>query len=169
MRDIPQVVQDVNVFIDGRGYLGVTKKLKIPTIEFEMLESKSALSTNYNMGVLKATEMEFTISKCDLNQFKAMGLNVWGTGLPFLFKASVHQSGAAKDKALALAVTGDIISWEMSDIESAKEVEITIKLCAHFLSLTINGVPMMLKDSKNMICILGGVDYMAQVRANLGE
>ena len=95
MRDIPQVVQDVNVFIDGRGYLGVTKKLKIPTIEFEMLESKSALSSNYNMGVLKATEMEFTISKCDLNQFKAMGLNVWGVGLPFLFKASVHQSGTA--------------------------------------------------------------------------
>ncbi|WP_272892160.1 phage major tail tube protein [Campylobacter vicugnae] len=27
----------------------------------------------------------------------------------------------------------------------------------------------MLKDSQNMICILGGVDYMAQVRSNLGE
>ena len=70
---------------------------------------------------------------------------------------------------MALAVTGDIISWEMSDIESAKEVEITIKLSAHFISLSIDGVPMMLKDSKNMICILGGVDYMAQVRSNLGE
>ncbi|WP_141083044.1 phage major tail tube protein [Campylobacter vicugnae] len=28
---------------------------------------------------------------------------------------------------------------------------------------------MMLKDNKNMICIVGGVDYMAQVRSNLGE
>jgi len=26
-----------------------------------------------------------------------------------------------------------------------------------------------LKDSENMICVIGGVDYMAGVRSNLGE
>jgi len=27
----------------------------------------------------------------------------------------------------------------------------------------------LLKDSENMICVIGGVDYMAGVRSNLGE
>ena len=61
-RQIPQVIQEGNVYIDGIGYLGVTKKLKLPTIEFEMIESKGALSTNYTTGMLKATEVEFTVS-----------------------------------------------------------------------------------------------------------
>lgn len=168
-RQVPQIVQDVNVFINGMGYLGVTKKLKLPTIEFETIEVKSALSTTYNSGVLKPTEIEFTVSKIDKNQFLSIGLNSWTNRVPFLFKASIHQSGKAKDVPLSLAITGDIISYEVSDLESAKEMEITIKMSAHFIDLNIDSIPMILKDSENMICIVGGVDYMAQVRSNLGE
>ena len=50
-RSVPQVVQEANVYINGKGYLGVTKKLKLPVIEFETIEAKSALSTNYSTGI----------------------------------------------------------------------------------------------------------------------
>lgn len=168
-RSVPQVVQEANVYINGKGYLGVTKKLKLPVIEFETIEAKSALSTNYSTGILKATDIEFTVSKVDKNQFLAIGLNSWTNRVPFLFKASIHQSGKAKDIPLSLAITGDIISWEMSDLEAGKEIEITIKMSAHFIDLNVDSVPMILKDSENMICIVGGVDYLASVRSNLGE
>ena len=160
-RQIPQVIQEGNVYIDGIGYLGVTKKLKLPTIEFEMIESKGALSTNYTTGMLKATEVEFTVSVLDKNMWVNLGLNSFTNRIPWLFKASIFQSGKSK--------TGDIISYEVSEFESGKELEVNIKLSAHFVDINVDGVPMVLKDSENMICVIGGVDYMAGVRSNLGE
>ena len=150
-RQIPQVIQEGNVYIDGIGYLGVTKKLKLPTIEFEMIESKGAVSV------------------LDKNMWVNLGLNSFTNRIPWLFKASIFQSGKSKTVPFSAAFTGDIISYEVSEFESGKELEVTIKLSAHFVDINVDGVPMVLKDSENMICVIGGVDYMAGVRSNLGE
>ena len=48
-------------------------------------------------------------------------------------------------------------------------MEVTITLQAHFVDINIDKTPMVLKDAENMILMIGGVDYMAKVRANLGE
>ncbi|AQW83312.1 phage major tail tube protein [Campylobacter pinnipediorum] len=168
-RQIPQIVQEANVYVDGQGYLGVTKKLKLPTIEFETLETKGALSAEYSMGVLKATEIEFTINKIDKNEFNALGINVFKNRVPLLFKASIFESGKEKKAPLSLAITGDFKSYEITELESGKELEITAKMSAHFIDLKIDNTQLILKDVENMICVVGGVDYMADVRANLGE
>lgn len=168
-REALQTIQEANAYINGKGYLGLVKKLKIPTLEWEMIEAKGALSTNYNAGILKATEFEFTISKMDKNEYLSFGLNSFAARVPFLFKASIHQSGKLKKVPFSMAITGDIISMDTSDFESGKEAEVTFKVAAHFVDINIDGVPMLLKDSENMICLIGGVDYMAGVRANLAE
>lgn len=168
-RQIPDVIQEANVYINGQGYLGVTKNLKVPTLEFETVEAKGALSTNYTTGMLKATELEFKISKVDKNQFVAIGLNSFTDRIPFLFKASIFRSGKGDPVPFSMAATGDIISLEVSEFESGKEVEVSLKLSAHFLDINIDNVPMAVKDVENMICLISGVDYMAKVRSNLGE
>ena len=61
-RQIPQVVQEANVFINGQGYLGVVKSLTIPKIEQEMIEVKGALGGNFASGTIKPVEMEFKLS-----------------------------------------------------------------------------------------------------------
>ncbi|MCI6989290.1 MAG: phage major tail tube protein [Campylobacter sp.] len=168
-RVAPQVIQEANVYINGKGYLGVSKNVKIPTIEWEMIENKGALSANYSAGVLKDTQMSFKLNVLDLNTFLSFGLNSFSNRVPFLFKASIHQSGKFEDVPLSLAVTGDIVSLETTELESGKEMEVDITMSAHFMSLIIDGKPLILKDTENMICIIGGVDYMAKVRSNLGE
>lgn len=168
-RVAPQIIQEANVFINGKGYLGISKNVKIPTLEWEMIENKGALSANYTTGILKDTEMEFKINVLDFNTFLSFGLNSFTNRVPFLFKASIHESGKANKVPLSMAVTGDIISLETTELEAGKEMEVTIKMSAHFLNLNIDGVPLILKDVENMICIVGGVDYMAKVRSNLGE
>jgi len=127
------------------------------------------MSTEYSMGVLKPTNIEFKISSLDRNIFLTMGLNSYSLRVPFLFKASIFQSGSTKKLPVSLSITGDILALEMGDFESAKEMEVSIKMSAHFINLTIDGIPTILKDVENMICLIGGVDYMANVRANLGE
>ncbi|WP_180999680.1 phage major tail tube protein, partial [Campylobacter concisus] len=53
--------------------------------------------------------------------------------------------------------------------ESGKEMEVTVKLAVHFLDINIGKAPVALLAVENMICLIGGVDYLAQVRSNLGE
>ena len=168
-RDIPQVVQECNVYINGQGYLGVTKNLKLPTIEFGMLEVKGAMEAEFSTGVIKATEIEFKIQVLDANLFIAAGLNTYANRVPLLFKASIFKSGTMKKVPLSLAVTGDFKTIELPDLEGGKEFEVTVKMSAHFINLNIDNVPVILKDVENMICMIGGVDHLAQTRANLGE
>ncbi|MSN96483.1 phage tail protein, partial [Campylobacter sp. FMV-PI01] len=116
------------------------------------------LSANYTTGILKDTELEFKINVLDVNTFLSFGLNSFTNRIPFLFKASIHESGKANKVPLSMAVTGDIISLETTELEAGKEMEVTIKMSAHFLNLNIGGVPLIIKDVENMICIVGGVD-----------
>ena len=167
-RIIPQAVQECNVFVNGQGYLGVTKTLKLPTMEFETIEAKGALSANYSSGILAATEVSFTIRIADRNTWLAMGLNAFSSRVPFLFTASIYQA-SGEPKPFSAAFTGDITKIEFADFESGAEMEVTITLQAHFVDINIDKTPIVLKDAENMILMIGGVDYMAKVRANLGE
>lgn len=168
-RQIPQVVQEANVYINGQGYLGVVKSLTVPKIEQEMIEVKGALGGNFASGSIKPVEMEFKLSVIDKNMFLGYGLNTWQNRIPFLFKASIFQAGKGKAVPFSMAATGDIIEIDPGNLESGKELEVTVKLAVHFLDINVDKVPMVLFDVENMMCILGGVDYLAQVRSNLGE
>ncbi|EJP75096.1 MULTISPECIES: phage major tail tube protein [Campylobacter] len=167
-RQIPQVVQEANVYINGQGYLGVVKSLTIPKIEQEMVEMKGALSGNFASGSIKAVEMEFKLNILDKNMFLGYGLNTWKNRIPFLFKASIFQAGR-EPMPFSMAVTGDIIEIDPGSFESGKEMEVNVKLAVHFLDLNIDKIPMIVFDVENMICLIGGVDYLAKVRSNLSE
>ncbi|WP_170000590.1 phage major tail tube protein [Campylobacter sp. RM9328] len=168
-RQVPQVVQEANVYINGQGYLGVVKTLNIPKIEQDMIEAKGALSGNFASGVIKPVEMEFKLNVLDKNMYLGYGLNTWNNRIPFLFKASIFQAGKGEAQPFSMAVTGDIIEIDPGSFESGKELEITVKLAVHFLDINIDKIPMVLFDVENMICLIGGVDYLAKVRSNLGE
>lgn len=168
-RQIPQVIQEASVFINGQGYLGVVKSLTIPKIEQETIEAKGALSGNFASGTIKPVEMEFKLSVLDKNTYLGYGLNTWNNRIPFLFKASIFQSGKGAPEPFSMAVTGDIVEIDPGSFESGKEMEVSVKLAVHFLDINIGKVPVALLDVENMICLIGGVDYLAQVRSNLGE
>ena len=168
-RQIPQVVQEAAVYVNGKGYIGVVKKLTIPKIEQEMVEAKGAFGGKYSSGSIKPMEMEFTLSVADVNLFVALGLNTFTKRIPMLFKASIHQAGTGKQVPFSMAITGDIEAVEMADFESGKELETTLKLGVHFVDINIDNIPVLLADVENMICLIGGVDYLASVRNNLGE
>ena len=69
----------------------------------------------------------------------------------------------------SMAVTGDIIEIDPGSFESGKEMEVNVKLAVHFLDLNIDKIPMIVFDVENMICLIGGVDYLTKVRSNLSE
>lgn len=168
-RQIPQVIQEANAFINGQGYLGVVKSLTIPKIEQETIEAKGALGGNFASGTIKPVEMEFKLSVLDKNIYLGYGLNTWSNRIPFLFKASVFQAGKGAPEPFSMAVTGDITEIDPGSFESGKEMEVSIKLTVHFMDISIGKNQLAMFDVENMICLIGGVDYLSQVRSNLGE
>ena len=169
MRKIPQVVQDVNVFVNGQGYLGYAKSVGVPTIEQEMIESKGAISASFATGTFKPCEIEFKIAKIDANMYATLSLNNFTSRVPFLFKASLYEPSKNKTVPFSMAITGDIISIAVKELGAGEEMEVTIKVAVHFLDINVESIPMILFDVENMIYLVGGVDYLANVRANLSE
>jgi P2 family phage contractile tail tube protein len=161
----PQVTQDINVFINGKGYLGTASSLKLPDIAQETIEVKGAIGAKYATGAIKAMEMTFTLKVLDANLFLGLGLNTWQNRIPVIFKGNITQDG--KQKALYGAVTGDWESITLSNLEPESEIEAEVKIQVHFIELTVDNLPVILVDHDNMICLIGGVDYLAQARANL--
>lgn len=91
-RIIGEVIQESNVYIDGQGYLGVVRNLKLPDIEQEMIETKGALGANYGTGVLKPLEINFKIAVADPVLFAAYFHTTYSEiKAPLLFRESVHR------------------------------------------------------------------------------
>ena len=83
--------------------------------------------------------------------------------------ASVFQAGKGAPEPFSMAVTGDITEIDPGSFESGKEMEVSIKLAVHFMDISIGKNQLAMFDVENMICLIGGVDYLSQVRSNLGE
>ncbi|MDR2100095.1 MAG: phage major tail tube protein [Campylobacteraceae bacterium] len=162
---VPNTIQDVNAFLDGKGYLGVTKDLQLPAIAQKVVETNGAVSADYAAGALEKMELSFKLNIIDANTFLAFGINTFENRVPLVFKGSIYDEG--KSKPAIVVVTGDIVSITPSAWNAGEVVEQEIKVSVHFYSLVIDSIPVILVDAKNMICMIGGRDFFADLRANL--
>ncbi|MDV6197666.1 phage major tail tube protein [Campylobacter jejuni] len=119
-RIIGEVIQEGNIYIDGQGYLGVVRNLKLPDIEQEMIETKGVLGANYSSGVLKPLEISFKLAVVDPVLYAAFFHTTFSEiKAPLLFRESVHKGG--KNYGISAEFLGEFISISESDHESGKE------------------------------------------------
>ncbi|MDR2342789.1 MAG: phage major tail tube protein [Campylobacteraceae bacterium] len=161
----PQIIQDVNVFVNGQGYLGVASSLKLPDIVQETIEAKGGIGMKYATGAINAMEVTFKLKVIDANLFLTLGLNTWKNKIPIVFKGSYKQDNAVKP--ISGTIKGDWESITVSELSAGSEAEAEIKMQVHFYELNINNKPVILVDAKNLICVIGDVDYLSDMRANL--
>jgi P2 family phage contractile tail tube protein len=165
-REIPQIIRDMNVFLDGKGYLGTVSAFKLPEIAQDMTESNGPIGAKYAKGTIKAMECSFKVNTLDANTFSAFGISAFNKNkAPFVFKGSLYEDG--KSKSVFVVITGDIESISVGELEAGKIIEQEVKMHAQFYSLTVDNKPIILVDVKNTICRIGEVDYLADVRSHL--
>lgn len=162
----PQVLTDVNIFVDGVGHLGVSKKVTLPKIE-KVRQSQTAggFERTVDTGIFKELECEMTLAEYSASVFASMALgNATGTGVLFTIKGSIFQDG--KRLPLVATVQGDI-DVDDGDLEGGKEVERKIKVAVNLYAMEIDGKQGVLFDTTNMIAMIDGVDYLADLRAQI--
>ncbi|MDR0666870.1 MAG: phage major tail tube protein [Campylobacteraceae bacterium] len=164
-KQIPQVIQDLNAFLDGKGYLGVVSEVQLPAIVQETVETKGGVGAKYATGAISAMEATLKLNILDANTYLSFGLNTFENRIPIILKGSIYDDG--NSKPLVVVFTADIESITPSAFKAGEVIEQEIKLQVQFYSLTIGDIPVVVIDSRNMICMIGGVDYLGDLRSNL--
>jgi P2 family phage contractile tail tube protein len=160
---IPQTMTGSSVFIEGVGFLGTSKEIELPKIEFETWESKSGLMVRkMDSGVLKAMTTKIVMEQYNDVYFSALGKR-WKKNVGIYAKQNI----APNNIPIVATFRGSISSMQMPKMELAKEVNITIELNTWFYKFEIEGNEKLLIDLENMILQIDGEDKYADIRANV--
>ena len=162
----PQVLTDINIFVDGVGHLGTSKKVTLPKIE-KVRQSQTAggFERTVDTGIFKELECEITLAEYSSTVYASMATgNASGAGVLFTLKGSIFQDG--KRVPLVATIKGDI-DVDDGDLEGGKEIERKIKIAPTLYSLEINGSKAVMFDTTNMIAEINGVDYLADLRTHI--
>ena len=160
---LPQIVSDINVFVDGVGFAGVVDKenFKLPEIE-EITESikNGGFERSYGIGIFKKLEFEFTLKEIHPIVYTALGTaKKTGKGAMFICKGNAVQDGKKKGFIVTITSSNFAISHKGADT--------TLKGEARFYTYEIDGAPLVIMDTDNLIANIGGIDYLEEVRKNL--
>jgi P2 family phage contractile tail tube protein len=160
---IPQTMTGSSVFIEGVGFLGTSKEIELPKIEFETWESKAGLMVRkIDSGILKAMTTKIVMEQYNDVYFSALGKR-WKNNVGIYAKQNI----APNNIPIVATFRGSISSMQMPKMELAKEVNITIELNTWFYKFEIEGNEKLLIDLENMILQIDGEDKYADIRANV--
>lgn len=162
----PQTITDINIFVDGIGHLGTSKKVSLPKVE-QLRETITAggFERSVDMGIFKELEAEFNLSEYSSSIFTAMAAaNKTGNGVSFVCKGSIFSNGSRKSIIATLQGSIDV---EDGDLEPGKAIERKIPMKPNRYILEVEGKQVVMLDTINMIAQIDGVDFLADLRSHI--
>ena len=162
------ILKNMNLFVDGRGYAGNVEELTPPKLTLKTEEFR-------NGGMDAPVEVEIGMEKLEasfsLTQYSADVLKLFGLAPGNTKELTFRGSVAGEDgveKPVIVNMTGmlkeaDLGSWKPGDKATLKGM-VAVRYYKH----TVDGEVVHEIDVPNMIRIIGGVDQLAKTRQNLG-
>lgn len=167
---IKEILQFMNVFVDGRGYAGVASSVTLPKIEAITREYGAAGMSGpvkvrmARHGLLTAS-IQFEgidpalIGLMDIAEGKEIGLTVKGS--------TQDRSGTAHGHSFKLR--GFIEVLDEGDWKEGEDAPLKLDLALSYYKREHDGVELIEADPINMIFKVKGVDQLAQHRRNIGR
>jgi P2 family phage contractile tail tube protein len=155
MAQIPRILKNFTLFVDGRGLAGTIETLTLPTLTTKMEEVRAGgmdAPIEHDMG------MEKLEASFDLLEFNPDIIALYGL-------ASADQQLTARgamraDGADAVAI---VVNWKAGDPTKPK-----FSVGLRYYKLTIGGRELIEIDKVNMIRKINGVDQLATIRQAIG-
>ena len=162
------ILKNLNLFVDGRGYAGNVEELSPPKLTMKTEEFRNGgmdAPVEVEMGMDKL-EASFSLTKYDAEVLKIFGLAP-GNIKPLTFRGSLSSEDGI-EKPVIIQMQGmlkemDPGSWKPGDKASLKG-----SLALRYYKHTIGNEVVHEIDVQNMIRIVNGVDQLAVTRKNLG-
>ena len=168
---IPQTLVNFRVYLDGRDLLGVAD-VELPELEAVTEEIKGAglagvvdtpITGHMAAMTLSLSWRTITGNVITLAQIKAHQLDLRGS-----VQVYDTASGEYKTQAVKAVVKAIPKKTSLGKLDSGKAMETKNEFEVVYLKLSIEDSEVMEIDKLNYICKIDGVDYLEQVRGDLG-
>ena len=159
-----QIFRDMNILIDGIGNLGVSKTAELPKIEYQTVERDGAMAMEEVLPMIKAMSAKIVMNEFNPIAYAAAG-NLFSVGTYIIVKGSTVQGG--KSVPVMATIGGSVKTLENPIPDRGKEVELSMEIAVTSYELLIDNVPVVMIDLKNLVCMIGGKDLYAELRAHI--
>lgn len=165
---LPRVLKNMNLFVDGRGYAGRIDEIQLPKLTLKTEEHRAGgmdLPVEIDLGMEKL-EAELTISDYDPEVYKLFGL-LDLKPVQITIRGAIQAQGEDA-KPVVVNLRGgwreiDAGTWKPGDKSTLK-----VSVAASYYKLTIDGQEVVEVDAINLVRKVGGVDQMNAIRAAIG-
>jgi len=165
---IPQVLSNMNAFVDGVSFAGDVPTLSLPKLTQKTDDYQGGgMSAPIEMTIgLEKLEAAFTTNGVRRESLKYFGL-ADQTACSIVFRGAFR---GLKGEVTPVAVTlrGGIKEVDMGDWKPGDKAEIKHAIKAVYYKLEIDGRVMYEIDPINMIQVVDGVDQLAAERSAIG-
>jgi hypothetical protein len=165
---LDQVLKNMNLFVDGRGYAGDVQEMVPPTLTVQTEEFRGGgmdAPVNLDMG-MEALECSFTLTKYDQEVLKQFGL-AQGNVMPLTMRGHL-ESDDGSSEAIIINMRGKITTLEPGTWTAGDKATLQATVSLRYYKYTQGGEIVHEIDIPGMKRIIGGVDQLAEMRANLG-
>jgi len=166
--ELPRVLKNMNLFVDGRGYAGRIDEIELPKLTLKTEEHRAGgmdLPVEIDLGMDKL-EAQLTISDYDPEVFKLFGL-LDNAATQITIRGAIQAQGS-EAKPVAIQLRGgwkelDAGTWKPGDKSTLK-----VSVAASYYKLSIDNEELVEIDAINLVRRVGGVDQMQAIRAAIG-
>jgi len=167
MAQIPRVLKNFSLFVDGRGLAGTIDTLTLPTFALKMEEFRGGgmdAPVELDMGMEKL-EGTFALAEYNPDIVALYGLARADTQLTA--RGALRRDG---EDAIPMVVnmTGQVKELDPGDWKAGDMATGTFSYTLRYLKITVGGRELIEIDKVNMIRRINGVDQLATIRQAIG-
>lgn len=165
---MPRVLKNMNLFVDGRGYAGRIDEMELPKLTLKTEEHRAGgmdLPVEVDLGMEKL-EAAMTFSDYDPEIFRFFGL-LDGETTQITARGAIQRQG---EEAIPVVVNVrggwkeiDPGTWKPGDKATLKA-----SVAVLYYKLAIGGEELVEIDAQNLVRTVGGKDQMASIRSAIG-
>lgn len=165
---LDDVLKNMALFVDGRGYAGNVEELTLPKLSLKTEEFRNGgmdAPIEIEMGMEKL-ECEFTLTRFDRNVLKLFGLAA-GQLVPLTVRGALVSDNGLQT-AVVVNLYGIVRELDPGNWKPAEKATLKLSMALRYYRMTHGGEVVHEIDIPNMIRIIGGVDQLAAMRVALG-
>ena len=154
-RKIPAKAKELNIFVDGEGFLGTIEDVKYPSVKTKKDVVNGVV---VDSGLLDVLEFEATLNIASATIYKkASNKSITLNG-----KTSYIENNVEKKM---LATFGGFMDAELDTLKAGDNMKTKIKMQLNVYILSLGGDEVYNIDLPNMIAKIGGVDIYESTRS----
>lgn len=150
-------ITNANIYMDGANLLGRAEEIELPQVKVKMAEHKAL------EGKIKWASFYADVLKKAANPFKTVQLQVRGS-----LEGWNTPAGRNTEKPVVAVMQVLFKNFPLGQFKQHENVEITTEFDAWMVKLTAEGQDILEIDVAANIYKAGGVDMLANYRANIG-